>query len=65
LNQATSDGKAKISVSPPLDYIGMKYRQQFNISWQELMATPFDVVLKDLEMMDMEADMLDYQQSKS
>ncbi len=43
---------------PPWDYVLMKYRQKFNLTWQEAMETPLSIMQKDMEMSSIENQML-------
>jgi hypothetical protein len=33
----------------------MRYREHFHLNWQEFLDTPWEVVVKDLELLDLEA----------
>lgn len=44
------------SVTLPIEYIIMKYRQYFGLSWAQFVETPLDVFFLDLEMMSIEAE---------
>jgi hypothetical protein len=56
----TSEGGS----NAPLDYVLMKYRERFKLSWHELMQIPLKVVMKDIEMISLEEKVLKSKQDK-
>ena len=48
----------------PVELIYLRYRQAMHISWQEFLATPWEVVNMDLQILDVEATVLKSKKGK-
>lgn len=50
---AAFDGKDS-QHTPSLDYLLYRWRREMNVSYQDMMQTPIDIVLKDIEYISIE-----------
>lgn len=42
------------SQQPPFDYVLYRWRKEMNVSWQDAVSTPIEVVVRDLEFINLE-----------
>jgi surfactin synthase thioesterase subunit len=44
----------------PFEYVALKYREKFHMTWQEFLAVPFHVFKSDMDMLKVENDVLEW-----
>ena len=54
LEEDRKRGKKTPTPEYPFEYVLLKYREKFGLSWCELMETPIKVLYQDLKMLEIE-----------